>query len=71
MRSLFQPENHRERKLRICDRIRARAVDTRRPIANALELKLESLNVTDFAGDNEIYGQLIAYQRFQFEGKVS
>jgi len=64
-------QDHRVRKLEIAERHRRRAQNTNhRPIVDVLELKLETLSVTDFTGDREIYGQLIAHQRFLFEGKV-
>lgn len=57
----------RARKLEMADRHRRRAqVPSRRPIADILEIKLSELDPTDFAGDSEIYGSLIAFQRFQW-----
>lgn len=69
MRSLFQPQDYRERKLRICERIRARAVDTRRPIAEAIEIKLENLEAAAQAAlkeqDAQLFNALFAFSRFQ------
>jgi len=61
---------NRERKLDICNRIRSRRTtpDTRRPIADVLELRLEDHG--KYLGDSEIHRSLVSYQRFQFEGKV-
>lgn len=70
----FNSDNSRSRKHEICDRIRNRARD-RRPIADALEVKLEQAEATladvftqavkDFRGDSEIRQQLVAAIRFQ------
>lgn len=70
----FTTENHRGRKLAMCDRIHNRARD-RRPIAEALEVKLAKSEATladvftqavkDFRGDSEIRQQLVAAIRFQ------
>lgn len=70
----FSPDTSRSRKHEICDRIRNRARD-RRPIAEAMEVKLERAEATlmdafsqaikDFRGDSEIRTQLVAAIRFQ------
>ncbi len=72
----MKSDNHRERKLAICDRIRSRKPinNNRRPITDVLEVKLEATETTltdvffqaikDHQNDSEIHGQLVAAIRF-------
>lgn len=57
---------HRARKLEIANRVRNRARDTRRPIADVLEIRLAEIGKLNYVGDSEIHRSLVAYQRFQF-----
>ena len=62
-------ENHRERKLQICDRVRARGVPNRRPITEVLEIRLENFSKTTSEAfkdrDEAVYRPLLAFSLFQ------
>ena len=66
----FSSGHHRARKLEMASRHRNRAQQARRRIVDVLEIRLKEAKVSDFAGDHEIYGQLIAHGRFLFGKRV-
>lgn len=67
-------DNHRERKLAICDRIRSRTQTSRRPIVDVLEVKLENyVQATNAAlkqHDEDVFRSLISFSRFQAGGRA-